>query len=142
LQRDCSITNAELAKKIGLAPASTLERVKKLERAGVIEKYVALLNPEKIGKSIVVLVFIQMSSHTIEVIENFNAYIKKLPEVTECFRIAGENDYLLKVVIENIKTYEEFSTTKLAAAPGIERLNTTFALSTVKYQTQISICEE
>jgi Lrp/AsnC family leucine-responsive transcriptional regulator len=139
LQENSSITNAELSNKIGLAPATTLERVKKLEKNNIIKKYVALVDGDKIGKGTVVFVAISMLEHSVESINVFNRKIQELPEVIECYRIAGEKDYLLKVIVEDIKSYESFAIEKLAAVPGIARISTTFSLSTVKYQTKITI---
>lgn len=139
LQENSSITNAELATKIGLAPASTLERVRKLEKCGVIKKYVALVDAEKVGKSTLVLVMINMIEHSVESINKFKNHVKMLPEVLECHRLAGEKDYLLKIITDDIKSYETFSIEKLAKVPGIARVSTYFVLSSPKQQTRIPI---
>jgi len=141
LQDNSSITNSELASNIGLAPASTLERVRKLEKGGIIKKYVALIDGEKIGKGTVVFVIINMALYSIETINEFSAHIEKIPEVLECYKLAGEHDYLLKIITEDIQSYESLAIKKLAKIPGIARMNTFFVLSSTKQQTKIAISD-
>jgi len=137
LQKDGAITNAELAKRIGLAPASTLERVKKLEKTGIIKKYVALVDSEKIGKGITAFVEISMNDHSAETIKRFNHDIIKIPEVLECYHISGDKDYLLKVATDSIKNYEVVALEKLAVIPHVGKISTLFVLSTIKSETAI-----
>ncbi|MDX9801482.1 MAG: Lrp/AsnC family transcriptional regulator [Spirochaetia bacterium] len=137
LQEDGAITNAELAKRIGLAPASTLERVKKLERTGIIKKYVALVDSEKIGKGIIAFVEISLNDHSAETIKQFNHDIIKIPEVLECYHISGDKDYLLKVATDSIKNYEVVALEKLAVIPHVGKISTLFVLSTIKSETSI-----
>lgn len=141
LQDNSSITNAELAQKIGLAPASTLERVRKLEKCGVIKRYVALVDGEKIGKGTVVFVILNMATYSIESIQEFTSHIEKIPEVLECHKLAGEKDFILKIVTDNIQSYESLAIKKLAKIPGIARMSTYFVLSSSKQQTNIPITE-
>ncbi len=141
LQENSSITNTELAQKVGLAPASTLERVRKLERIGIIKKYVALVDGEKVGKGTIVFVIINMALYSIEAIKEFSAHIQKIPEILECYKLAGEHDYILKIVTENIQSYEALAVKKLAKIPGIARMNTFFVLSSEKQQTKIAISD-
>ena len=139
LQEDGSITNSELAKRIGLAPASTLERVKKLEKTGVIRKYVALLDAEKVGRDIVAFVEISMSEHSAEAIRLFSSEIAKIPEVLDCHHISGDKDFLLKVVTDSIKNYEKFALEKLAVIPHVGKISTLFVLSTIKSETSLHL---
>ncbi len=139
IQENSSITNSELAKIVGLAPASTLERVRKLEKSGIIKKYVALIDAEKVGKEIIAIVIINMAEHSVNTQNQFNSHIMKFPEVLECHRLAGDKDYIIKVVTEDIKSYEAFSVEKLGKIPGIARINTYFVLSTTKQLTKIQI---
>lgn len=141
LQENSSITNAELAQKIGLAPASTFERVKKLEKCGIIKKNVALVDGEKVGKGTVVFVIINMAEHSVKSIKDFSAQVKQVPEVLECYRLAGERDYILKIVTHDIQSYESLAINKIAKIAGIARTNTYFVLSTLKQQTKIPISE-
>ncbi len=139
LQDNSSITNAELANRIGLAPASTLERVRKLEKTGIIKNYVALVDGKKVGKGTIVYVIINMAEHSIETLNKFKEAVQEIPEILECHRLAGDRDFVLKIVTEDIKSYESFSIEKMAKIPGIARINTYFVLSTPKEQTKIDI---
>ncbi len=141
LQAKGSITNAELAGLIGLAPATVFERVKKLERSGIIRNYVALVDPEKIGKSIIAFVFITMNEYTQQTIQHLSEEISKMPEVLECYRLAGDKDYLLKVVADDIPAYDAFVFNRLARLQKVGKFSSMFVLSTVKHQTKIELDE-
>jgi len=136
-----SITNAELAASIGLVPATVFEGVKKLEKSGIITDYVALVDPQAVGKSIIAFVFITMDDYTQETIQHLSAEISRMPEVLECYRLAGEKDYLLKVVAENIPAYDAFVFNKLARLKKAGKFSSMFVLSTVKHQTKIELEE-
>ncbi len=139
LQENGSITNSDLSKRIGLAPATTLERVKKLELNGVIKGYVALVDQKKIGKGITAFIEISMKNHSAESIKTFTKDISSLPEVLECNHLAGDKDFLLKVVTEDIDSYRSFALDKLASIPGIGNVCTLFSLNTIKSSTAIPI---
>ena len=139
LQAHGSITNAELAGMIGLAPATIFERVKKLEKNGIITNYVALVDPQTVGKAIIAFVFITMNDYTQETIQHLSLEISRMPEVLECYRLSGEKDYLLKVVADDIPGYDAFVFNKLARLPKVGKLSSMFVLSTVKHQTKIEL---
>ncbi len=139
LQANSSMTNSDLSKSIGLAPATTLERVKKLELSGIIKGYVALVDQKKIGKDITAFVEISMKDHSANSIKTFSRDIAAFPEVLECHHIAGDKDFLLKVVTENIESYRIFALDKLASIPGIGNVCTLFTLDTIKYSTGIPV---
>ena len=139
LQGDSSITNAELASRLGLSPATTLERVRKLEQQGIIKGYVAILNEKQLGKQITAYIFITMKDHSDASITQFNQLIGKLPEVLECSRLAGEKDYLVKVLTDDIDAYERFTRTSLSTIPGIDKTSTSIVLSTVVQRTGIPL---
>jgi Lrp/AsnC family transcriptional regulator, leucine-responsive regulatory protein len=139
LQENSNITNSDLAKELGLAPATTLERVKKLESSGVIKGYVALVDQKKIGTEITAFVEISMKNHSADSIRKFSRDIAALPEVLECHHLAGDKDFLLKVVTENIDSYRIFALDKLASIPGIGNVCTFFTLDTIKYSTGIPV---
>ncbi len=141
LQERGSITNAELAGMIGLAPATVFERVKKLEKNGIITNYVALVNPQMIGKAIIAFVFITMNDYTQETIQHLSEEISKIPEVLECYRLSGDKDYLLKVVADDIPGYDAFVFNKLARLQKVSKFSSVFVLSTVKHQTKIELEE-
>ena len=139
LQKNSSITNSDLAKMVGLAPATTLERVKKLEASGVIKGYVALVDQKKLGKPITAFVEISMVNHSANAIKHFSKEIAAIPEVLECHHLAGDKDFLLKVVTEDIETYRDFALDKLAAISGIGHVCTLFTLDTIKDSTGIPV---
>jgi Lrp/AsnC family transcriptional regulator, leucine-responsive regulatory protein len=137
LQEDGSLTNTELAARVGLTPAPTLERVRKLEREGFVRKYVALLDQAKLGKPVTAFVSVIMRSHGSRTDGTLKRAIAKLPEVLECHHIAGDEDYLLKVVAASPADYERFVLEKLTRIPAIEKVKTTFVLSSSKLETSI-----
>jgi Lrp/AsnC family leucine-responsive transcriptional regulator len=139
LQDDGSITNADLARRVGLSPASTLERVKKLESSGVISGYVALVNPDKIGKQILALVEINLSDHSADAIGAFQEAVDIIPEILESHLVAGTKDFILKIITDDIKSYERLALEKISVLPYLGRVSTTFVLSTRKSQTKIPI---
>lgn len=139
LQREGRITNFKLAKKIGLTPAPTLMRVKKLEEAGYITRFVALVDPAKIGLPILAFVHVILESHNRKTTIEFMSAMQKLPEVLECHHIAGDEDFLLKVIAASPVEYEGFVLEKLTKVPGIEKVKTTFVLSSSKLETALPL---
>ncbi|GAB1431440.1 Lrp/AsnC family transcriptional regulator [Spirochaetota bacterium] len=139
LQKDSSITNQDLASRIGLSPASTLERVKKMEQAGVIKRYVALVDMPKVDLHIKAFVSITMKDHSNVGIQAFSERIREFPEVLECCRLAGEKDYIIKVVCENIEAFDEFTRTKLASLPGIDKTSSNIVLSSMVDRTELPV---
>lgn len=138
-QEDSGITNVELARRMGLAPATTLDRVKKLEQRGIIRGYVALVDQAMVGKGTTAFVAVSLASHQREQVDRFRDSVRELPEVLECYHVSGEYDYLLKVVAEDIRRYEDFLLNKLTATPNVGTIYTSFVLSTVKHETKIPI---
>lgn len=139
LQDDSSITNAELAERLKLPATTVFDRVKKLEQSGVIARRVAIINPEKIGKETIAFVSLSLASHSGKNVQKFWKAIEKLPQVLECYHIAGENDFILKVMAENIRDYEAFLLEKLTEIENIGKIKTSFVMSTIKYQTKIPV---
>ena len=139
LQENARISNTGLAAEIGISASPTLERVKKLEKQGVIRKYVALLAPEKVGKGTIALVSVSLAVHEMGSLDHFLAEIRKLPEVTECYHITGESDFLMKVIVDDIEAYRDFVLNKLTRIGGISRIRTSIVLDTVKYTTKIEV---
>src|SRR5687768_816979 len=139
LQREGRITNFKLAKKIGLTPAPTLMRVKKLEEAGYIRKFVALVDANKIGLPVVAFVHVILEAHNRKTAIDFMQAMLKIPEVLECHHIAGDEDFLLKVVASSPGEYEDFVLEKLTKVGGIEKVKTTFVLSSSKLETALPV---
>jgi len=132
LQENSKITNLELSKKIGLSPAPTLERVKKLEQSEVIQSYHAKVNSEKIGLKVKTFVLVSLAWQKERALDNFIEKIQDISEVTECYIITGDADFLLKVVCRDIPSYEQLLFKKLSQIEEIERLKTLMTLSKVK----------
>ena len=139
LQTNSRITNAALAKRIGLSPSSTLERVKKLEVSGFIEKYITLLNPRKAGYSCFTFVEVKLARHGETPVENFISSIALIPEVLECHHITGEADFLLKVATKDIPAYEELILHQLSALANVQSMKTSVVLSTFKNETKLTV---
>ena len=139
LQANSRITNAELAKRIGLSPSSTLERVKKLEVSGFIEKYITLLNPRKAGYSCFTFVEVKLTRHGETPVEDFISSIAHIPEVLESHHITGEADFLLKVATKDIPTYEELILHQLSALANVQTMKTSVVLSTFKNETKLTV---
>lgn len=132
LQENSKITNLELSKRIGLSPAPTLERVKKLEQSNIIQSYHAKVDSSAIGLNVKTYVLVSLAWNKKDALENFIKKIKKVPEVTECYVITGEADILLKIVCRDIPTYEQLLFKSLSQIEEIERLKTLMTLSKVK----------
>jgi len=139
LQEDGRITNLDLAKKIKRTPAPTLMRVKKLEEAGYIKRFVALVDPNKVGLPVLAFVHVILESHNRETTVEFMNAMQKLPEVLECHHIAGDEDFLVKVVAASPAEYEKFVLEKLTKVHGIEKVKTTFVLSSSKLETSLPL---
>ena len=139
LQLNARITNSDLAKRISLSPSSTLERVKKLEASGLIEKYVTLLNTRKAGYTCITFVEVALARHGETPVENFYKSISKMDEVLECHHITGKGDFLLKIATRDISHYDPLVLHGLSALSNVQHLRTSVVLSTFKYKTQLTI---
>lgn len=132
LQANSKITNLDLSKKIGLSPAPTLERVKKLESSGIIKSYHAQVDPQVIGLSVKTFVLVSLAWQKKNALENFIAKVAEIDEIVECYIITGEADFLMHLVCKDIPTYEQLLFKTLSKIEEIERLKTLMTLSTVK----------
>ncbi len=139
LQSSARITNTALAKKVGMSPPSTLERVKKLEARGVIQRYAAIVDGNTVGRGTVALVSVTLREHGLGPLETLKSAIVQFDEVLACWHTAGEEDFILKVVVEDMNAYEDFVTHKLSSLPHIGRIRTTFVLNTVKETTELPV---
>ena len=132
LQRDGRISNQDLADKISLSPSPCLRRVKQLEEEGYISKYVALLNPEKLGLQLTILISIGLSSHDAKKMAKFENIVKTFPEVIQCHLVAGQaQDYMLKVIVPSLKDYQDFLLNKLTQVEGVENIHSSFVLRSI-----------
>ncbi|MEY5048238.1 MAG: hypothetical protein RLZZ175_1597 [Bacteroidota bacterium] len=132
IQQDSSITNAQLAKLVGLSPAPTLERVKKLESSGIIKSYHAELDIDKLGLGVCIYILVSLSSHKLNQIQTFVSKIDKIDEVIECSHITGSGDFLLKVLTTDIASYQKLILDRLSQIEEIGNMKSMVVLSTFK----------
>ncbi len=132
LQKNGKTTNSKLSKIVGISAPATLERVKRLELAGVISHFTAVLDPEKIGFSIIAMVNISLSLSSLSSVVAIKEKFIELDEVVECYQIAGANDFIMKVIAKDIKTYGEFMNKKLTQIEGIQIIKSSFVIDNVK----------
>jgi len=132
LQDNSKITNLDLSKKIGLSPAPTLERVKKLEQTGIIESYHAQINAKAIGLNVKTFVLVSLAWQMENALDKFLDKVREIPEIVECYIITGEADFLMKIITKDIPSYEHILFKTLSQIEEIERLKTLMTLSTVK----------
>jgi Lrp/AsnC family leucine-responsive transcriptional regulator len=132
LQANSNITNAQLAKEIGLSPAPTLERVNKLEGSGVIKSYHAVIDPSTVGIGVSTFVMVTLKGHNKDNINKFIAAINKINEVVECHHITGAGDFILKVVSADISAYQQLMLDHVSNIEVVDRLKSMVILSTFK----------
>lgn len=134
LQEDASISIAELAQRVNLSQTPCWKRIQRLETAGVIEKRVALVNPEKVGLGLTVFVSIEISDHSGQWLQRFAEYVSAMPEVMEFYRMAGDVDYMLRVAVPDMATYDGFYQRLIEAVP-LKNVTSRFAMQRVKSTT-------
>lgn len=139
LQRNAKLTTKELAEAVHLTPTPVFERQKRLERKGFIRKYVAVLDPEKMGQGLLVFCKVKLKQMNREIAEAFVRRIQRIPEVIECYNTSGEYDYLLKIRAHDMKQYQEFVLNKLGAIESLGSLESTFVMDEVKNEHGINI---
>jgi len=139
LQLNAKLTNKEIAQKVNLSSTPVFERIKKLEKEGYIEKYVAILNAEILGKSLTVFCNITLKEHTKKIGNQFVKDITSLHEVTECYNISGDYDFLLKIQVANMKGYQHFVLNRLGEIKNIGSAHSTFVMGTIKQSHQLPI---
>ena len=139
LQQDSKQTTKKLSLQLNLSVTAVYERVKKLENQKVIEKYVAIINKNKIEKSFLVFCHIKLIQHSKEYLNTFEYEVLKLEEVSECFHVSGDYDYILKIYVKDMDAYRNFVVTKLTAIKHIGSTHSTFAIEQVKNTTVIQL---
>ncbi|WP_420151300.1 Lrp/AsnC family transcriptional regulator [Spirosoma sp.] len=132
LQANAKITNAQLSKEIGLSPAPTLERVKKLETSGIIQSYHAQLSREKIGLGVTTFVMVTLVGHKKDTTMSFVDRINEIPEIIECHHITGSGDFLLKVISKDISTYQALMLDVINEIDEVANTQTMVIMSTFK----------
>lgn len=139
LQEDATRSQTELAEIAGLSRTSCWRRVRDFEAAGLIERQVAVLDPRRAGFHIQVLLSVAMTEHTDENRHDFERHVGILPEVTECFSVSGERDYVLHVVVRTMDAYNTFLNAQILKHPAVRSASSTFVLRRVKYTTKLPL---
>jgi Lrp/AsnC family leucine-responsive transcriptional regulator len=139
LQQDTKQTTKQLSLLLNLSVTAVYERIKKLEREGIIDKYVVLLNKHKIEKGFVVFCHIKLVQHTKEFLTKFENQVVQLHEVLECHHVSGDYDYILKIVVKDMEAYRAFLVSKLTTLDHIGSTHSTFMISEVKNTTVIAV---
>ena len=132
LQRNSDLTVKELAAKLHLSTSPTFERQKRLERDGFIERYMAVINPHKVGNGIMVLCNIRLKQHSQELIQEFMDVVQNLEEITECYNTSGDYDFLIKVYAHDMKSYQQFMLNTLGTIDCIGSLHSIFVIDETK----------
>jgi len=139
LQQDGRMSLAELSAKAGLSASPCLRCVRILEKAGVIKRYVAVLDQQNVGLPVSVFVSLKLESQREQTLARFGKLVARWPEVLECYLMTGPRDYLLRVVVEDLAAYERFLKQKLTRVEGIASIESSFALEQVKYTNVLPI---
>jgi DNA-binding Lrp family transcriptional regulator len=139
LQQSGRLSNQELAQRVHLSPSACLRRVKKLEDAGVIDRYVALLNPKAVGRHGTSFTIINLESMNTPLLEAFEQAVRDAPEILDCYYVAGSNDYLIRFAYRDAEDLERIHTEVLMRLPGVERSNSMLVLRTVKKTTALAV---
>ena len=139
LQNNARISNTELADAVGLSPSPCLRRVKALEQAGVVKRYVGIVDPKAVGLPISVFVSVSLNRQERAGLEAFERSIASYKEVMECYLMTGSSDYLLRIVVPDLECYERFLTDKLTRIQGVANIQSSFALKQVVYKTELPL---
>ncbi|MFZ5618497.1 MAG: Lrp/AsnC family transcriptional regulator [Pseudomonadota bacterium] len=132
LQQDARITNADLAEKVGLSPTPCLRRLRRLEADGIIKGYHAELNREALGVNVTVIILVKLEREDDHTLREFEAAIKKRPEVMECYLVTGKFDYFIRVVIPSLSAYEVFLSETILRMPKVATVESSFTLREVE----------
>jgi Lrp/AsnC family transcriptional regulator len=139
IQKDAALSLADIAKEVGLTPTPCWKRIRRMETEGVITGRVVLLDPEKVGLGVSVFVAIETGDHSAGWIERFAATVARLPEIVECWRLGGDVDYLLRVVVADMAAFDTFYRRLTAEVPSLRKVTSRFAMERVKSTTALPI---
>ncbi|MFK7811080.1 MAG: Lrp/AsnC family transcriptional regulator [Maribacter sp.] len=139
LQEDCKKTTAAYAYELNLSNTAVYERIKRLEKSGVIQNYVALIDKKKVNKAFTVLCHVKLIQHIKEFVLKFEREVQELYEVVECYHISGDYDYILKIHVSDMEAYREFMVAKLTAINNIGSTQSSFVINEVKHTTIIGV---
>ena len=138
LQRDSTISVADIGKQVGLSTTPCWRRIQKLEQEGIIEARVALLNAKKVCAGVTVFVAVTASEHTIEWLEKFHEVLQEFPEIVEAYRMSGEVDYLLRIAVPDIESYDHLYKGLIKRIP-LTDVSSSFAMEQIKYSTALPL---
>ncbi|WP_298500142.1 Lrp/AsnC family transcriptional regulator [uncultured Algibacter sp.] len=138
IQQDSKQTNKELSNKLKMSVTAVYERIKKLEKEGYINGYIAVVNKEKVDRNFVVFCHVKLIQHSQEFVISFEKEVKQLDEVLECYHLSGDYDYLLKVIVKDMAAFREFMVKKLTRINHIGSTHSMFVINEVKYSTAIN----
>ncbi|WCM91291.1 Lrp/AsnC family transcriptional regulator [Acidovorax sp. NCPPB 2350] len=139
LQRNGRLQNVDLAREVGLSPSPCLRRVKLLEEAGVIQRYVAVLDPGRIGQGLTVFARIWLKGQDAATVDGFTAAVRDLPQVVECHLMAGDCDFLLRIVAADLDAYRQFQISHLTRIPGVQSVKTEIPMQRVKSTSELPV---
>lgn len=139
LQDDAKISNLELAGRVKLSPSPCLARVRKLERLGLITRYATLLDAAALGLGVSVFIQIALEKQVERSLELFEAAMQRYPQVMECYLMSGDSDYMIRVVVSDVRALERFIVQELSKIPGLANIRSSFALKQVKYKTALPL---
>ncbi len=139
LQTDSKVNIKALSEQLNMTKTPIYERIKRYEKEGVIEKYVAVLNRQLVSNAMIVFCSVSLDSQKLEEIHAFSDAVLKIPEVMECYLMGGVNDFLLKVAVKDLGAYHQFSSGKLAALPNVAQIKSTFVLNEIKRSTVLPL---
>lgn len=139
LQNNGKLTTKEIAEQVHLSSTPVYERIKRMEREGIIDKYVAILEAEKVGKSFIVFCHVTLKQHTKKIGNQFVQDIISLREVTECYNVSGDYDFLLKIVVRDMKHYQSFVINDLGSIKNIGSVHSTFVMGVIKHSYAIPL---
>jgi Lrp/AsnC family leucine-responsive transcriptional regulator len=139
LQENSDLTTKELAVKVNLSPTPVFERVKRIEKAGYIKKYVAILNAEKLSRGFIVFCNIRLKQHSKELGMQFMRAINDINEITECYNISGDHDFMVKIHVENMPHYQDFLLNSMGKIDNIGSLQSIFVMGEIKHSYSIPL---
>ena len=139
LQRNGKISASELAERTGTSTSPCWRRVRHLEEAGVIQRYVAVVDPLKIGLPVTIFVHVTLEKQSQEALVQFEEAIRRCQEVMECYLMTGDADYLLRVMVPDLAIYESFLMQNLVVVPGVANIRSSFALRRIQYRTEVPL---
>ncbi len=139
IQADVTTSQVELAAQVGMSRTSCWRRIRDFEEAGLLQGKVGLVNPKAAGFGLQILLQVTMTEHTDENRQSFESHVRELPEVTECFSVSGDRDYVLHVVAENMDAYTEFLNSQILRQASVQSASSTFVLKRIKYTTALPL---